>query len=361
MDQLNQLPPPSASSNGRARRQYRRVGASVALLTAVLGFGAGTVPATAAAARPAAKATKPMHLAFFGYAAANAYTQAALKGVKSVAKRYAATVHFYDPNMSATTQLAQVEDAATSGKYNGMVVYSVAGDTVVPGVKEALARHIKAVADFVPIGPDIDTDKIQLHGLSGSVVVPIDLTGTAAGDLIVKACAGLNPCRVVYMPGDNTLPLEIDRTHHMLAVIKKHKNVDLVGTIQSGYASGTGYTAGENALTAHPNVNVIASSNDQAIVGVELAVKQHGDLKKIKLIGGGGTYQGVAGIKSGDWFGTVNYCPTTEAARATQILIDAMLGHPVKDNQVNSLTICGAPVQLTKSNLGSYKGEWSAG
>ena len=54
---------------------------------------------------------------------------------------------------------------------------------------------------------------------------------------------------------------------------------------------------------------MIASSNDQAIVGVELAVKQHGDLGKIKLIGGGGTYQAVAGIKSGDWYGTVNYCP----------------------------------------------------
>jgi ABC-type sugar transport system substrate-binding protein len=163
------------------------------------------------------------------------------------------------------------------------------------------------------------------------------------------------------MPGDDTLPLEIDRTNNMLAVIKKHKNVDLVATIESGYASSTGYTAGENALTAHPNVNVIASSNDQAIVGVELAVKQAGDLGRIKLIGGGGTYQAIAGIKSGDWYGTVNYCPTRAAARATQIVIDAVRGIKVADNQINSLTTCGAPVELVKSNLGSYKGQWSAG
>jgi ribose transport system substrate-binding protein len=357
-----------APKRGRSRLRLR--GKATVLATALAGAtlaGANALGATPALASPrssdasAASAGMPIHLAFFGYAAANAYTQAALAGVESVAKKYGATVHFYNPNMSATTQLAQVEDAATSGKYNGMVVYSVAGETVVPGVKEALARHIKAVADFVPIGTDIDTYKIQVPGLSGSVVVPIDVTGTAAGDLIVKACAGLDPCRVVYMPGDNTLPLEIDRTNHMLAVIKKHKDIDLVGMIQSGYESSTGYTAGENALTAHPNVNVIASSNDQAIVGVELAVKQHGELGKIKLIGGGGTYQAVAGIRSGDWFGTVNYCPTTEAARATQILIDAMRGHPVADNQINSLTICGAPIELTKSDLGNYKGQWSAG
>ncbi|HTW98130.1 MAG TPA: substrate-binding domain-containing protein, partial [Acidimicrobiales bacterium] len=129
------------------------------------------------AAHPAA--LKGIHLAFFGYAASNAYTQAAYSGVKEVAAKYGATVHFYDPNMSATTQAAQVEDAATSGQYNGMVVYSVSGDAVVPGVKEALAKGIKVVADFVPIGPSIDTFKNQVAGLSGSVVVPIDSTGTA--------------------------------------------------------------------------------------------------------------------------------------------------------------------------------------
>ena len=146
------------------------------------------------------------------------------------------------PTWYATTQAAQVEDAADIWELQRPVVYSVSGDTVVPGVKEALARHIKVVADFVPIGPDIDTFKNQLPGLSGSVVVPIDETGTAAGDLIVSACGSLNPCRVVYMPGDNTLPLEIDRTNHMLAVIKAHKDIDLVGNIESGYASSTGYT-----------------------------------------------------------------------------------------------------------------------
>ena len=41
--------------------------------------------------------------------------------------------------------------------------------------------------------------------------------------------------------------------------------------------------------------------------------------------------------------------------------MDAMKGIAVADNQINSLTICGAPVQLTKANLGSYKGQWSAG
>jgi ribose transport system substrate-binding protein len=304
---------------------------------------------------------KKVNIAFFGYASANAYTQAALTGVKKIAAEHGATVHFFDPNMNSTTQVSQIEDAATSGKYNAMVVYSVDGGAVVNAVHQALQNSIKVSADFVPVGPDIDTTATQVHGIVGSAVVPIDQTGTDAGNLIVQACQNVNPCRVAYLPGDNTLPLEIDRTKHVMAVVKQHPDIQVVATVQSGYASGTGETAGQNVLTAHPNVNVIASSNDQAIVGVALALKQKGDLGKIKLIGGGGTYQAVAGIKNGTWFGTVNYCPTSEAEAATKMVINAVQGKPVGPAAINSLTICGAPQDLTKANLGSYPGQWSAG
>jgi ribose transport system substrate-binding protein len=305
--------------------------------------------------------TAKVNIAFFGYAAANAYTQAALAGVTKVASQYGATVHFYDPNMNSTTQVAQIEDAASSGKYNALVVFSVDGNAVVPAVKQALNDGLKVVADFVPVGPDIDTDTIQVNGISGSAVVPIDQTGTDAGNLIVQACQGINPCRVAYLPGDNALPLEIDRTKHVMAVLAQHSTIKVVAQVQSGYASNTGETAGQNVLTANPDLNVIASSNDQAIVGVALALKQHNLLGKVKLIGGGGTYQAVQGIKDGTWFGTVNYCPTTEAEAATKMVIEAVHGEPIGTSVVNSLTICGAPQDLTKATVGGYAGQWSAG
>jgi hypothetical protein len=45
------------------------------------------------------------------------------------------------------------------------------------------------------------------------------------------------------------------RANHLLGVIKSHKHIDRVCTIENGYASGMGYTAEENAFTAHPNVD----------------------------------------------------------------------------------------------------------
>lgn len=341
-----------------------RRGRLVTLITvsAVVGGGIGSGAAASAHSTRAhmASGTKPK-IAFFGYAAANAYTQAALTGVKKVASAAGGTVHFFDSETSSTTQVAQMEDAVASGKYNAFVVYADDGAAVVPAVKEALAHKIKVSADFVPIGPNINNDAKQVPGIVGSSVVPISQTGTDEGQLIADACKGIAKCQVVYMPGDNTLPLEIDRTAHVEAVLKTHSNIELDGVVEGGYTPTTGEAAAENVLSAHPDVNVIAASGDQAIVGAEIALKAKGLVGKVKVIGGGGTYQAIDGIKNGTWFGTVNYCPTTEAEDATKMVVNALAGKPVGPTAINSLTICGAPQDLTKATVGSYKGQWSAG
>jgi ribose transport system substrate-binding protein len=340
------------------RRQALGVGLAT---TVVVAAGCGALSALASATVKASPAKVTPKIAFFGYSSANAYTQAALTGVKQALKSSGGSVHFYDSNTSSTTQVSQIEDAVASGQYNGFVVYSDDGNAVVPAVKQAIAHKIKVSADFVPIGPSIDTTVSQVPGLVGSSVVPIDQTGTDAGNLIVQACKGIKSCQVAYMPGDNTLPLEIDRTNHVMAVLKKYKNIKVVATVQGGYTSSTGEAATQNVLTAHPKVNVIAASGDQAIVGSALALTSKKLLGKVKLIGGGGTYQAIKGIKAGTWFGSVNYCPTSEAALATKMVVNALQGKPVGKTAVNSLTICGAPQDLTKKTVGSYKGEWSAG
>lgn len=344
-------------------RRARLTGVTAAgIAAAALAAGYAGIGSTAAGAATAYSAAVKPSIAFFGYSSANAYTQAALTGVKQVVGKAGGSVQFFDSNISSSTQVSQIEDAVASGKYNGLVIYADDGNAIVPAVKEAIAKKIKVAADFVPIGPNIDTTKTQVPGLVGSSVTPIASTGTAAGNLIVKACAGMKQCQVEYMPGDNTLPLEIDRTKHVMAVVQKHKNIDMLPPVESGYTPQTGEAATENVLSAHPDVNVIASSADQAIVGSVLALKAKGVKPgKVKLIGGGGTFQAVKGMKDGSWFGTVNYCPTTEATFATQMVVNALNGKKNANTAINAATKCGAPQELTKANVGNYKGQWSAG
>ena len=324
--------------------------ASLALLTAV------ALPATPGSAQ-VRDAARTLHIAYFGYAAANNKTQEELGSIRAVAKTYGASLTFFNPNGDPTAQVQQIKDATVSGQYNLFIVYSVSGTAAVQAVKQAISQGIKVVADFTPIGPNQDSDAIQVPGEAGSVVVPIGVTGTYAGDLIVQACAAVYPCRVVYMPGDNTLPLEIDRTHHAVAALKNHSNIHLLGVVQGGYTPALGYTASETVLTQYPNVNVIAASSDESILGTARFIQARGlESKHIKLIGAGGTTQAVAGIKNGSWFGTVVYCGLKEGTRAAQVGIDAVLGHPAAVNVVNSNTICGVPPTLTKQNVGNYPG-----
>src|ERR1700742_977140 len=121
---------------------YRRIGmdvgrarltgvAAASVAAAALAGGYVGLGAAAGAATPHAAKVTPK-IAFFGYSTANAYTQAALKGVKSVASKSGGSVQFFDSNMSSSTQVSQMEDAVASGKYTALAVYSPEGNAVVP-------------------------------------------------------------------------------------------------------------------------------------------------------------------------------------------------------------------------------------
>ena len=143
------------------------------------------------------------------------------------------------------------------------------------------------------------------------------------------ACAKLNPCNVVYEPGDNTLPAEVVRTGAFNAYLKKHPNIKVLAEQQGQYLAGPGRAAMQNMLEAHPDINVAASSGDQMTAGMAQAVKAAGDSGKVKLIGNGASVPGVAAVKAGQWYATVANVPYTEGYLAAEYAIEAAKGTPL--------------------------------
>ncbi len=110
----------------------RAIGA-VALILSMTGFAAFATPSGsfAQSATPAATPTtaipgvtdtqldcstvKPIKVAFFGFAVANGFAQATWSGIQAAAKLQCAEAKFFDPNFDSATQIAQIQDATTSG------------------------------------------------------------------------------------------------------------------------------------------------------------------------------------------------------------------------------------------------------
>ena len=59
---------------------------------------------------------KPLHLAVFGFAASNSYTESEAHGMQQEVDKLAdgSTYTFFDGNFSPTTQVQQIEDAVVS-------------------------------------------------------------------------------------------------------------------------------------------------------------------------------------------------------------------------------------------------------
>jgi ribose transport system substrate-binding protein len=348
--------------SNRPGRLFRRAGylsVLVGCIAAALA-GCGSSSSSGSGASNAASSSQVPKVAFFGYENGNTFTDAMFSGIQSAIKSAHGTAYFFSSNTSATTQLAQVTDAISSKQYNVFIVHADDAVALTGAVQSALKAGIKVIAIFNPLGPNLNTAAVQIPGLSGSVVVPVNTTGTNYGKLIGQACQGISSCQVEYMPGDNTLPLEIDRTRAVVASVAKDPNVHLLGMVQGGYTPATGEAAALSVLSAHPNVQVLVGS-DQAIFGAQEALSARGLLPRIKLIGGGGTYQAMQGIRDGKWFGDEVNCPTTYGLLSGKLAVELVEGKHPASTVINGANVCPSGATITKSNLGSVTGQYSAG
>src|SRR5262249_23995450 len=147
----------------------------------------------------------------------------------------------FDGNLDPATQQKQLQDAVASGKYDGVIVQPVNGALMVQDAQNAIAAGV-AIANIDQIlGADNTTAKSQCDGqLVNVVFVPSEL-GRKIGELVVKACADMDPCNVGYIYSvkaaalDTTLKKAFDTA---IAVNPKIKIVDDAG--QSFYTAGGG-------------------------------------------------------------------------------------------------------------------------
>jgi ribose transport system substrate-binding protein len=87
-------------------------------------------------------------------------------------------------------------------------------------------------------------------------------------------------------------------------------------------------------------------------VGCAAAVKSAGS--SAKVIGIGGSAAGIAGIKSGDLYGTVCYKPYDEGGMAVQMMHDALAG---KTSTPPKTTFYDTP-GVTADNVSSCVPQW---
>jgi ribose transport system substrate-binding protein len=336
--------------------RYRLVAVAVIALAAAQVAGAG-------AQVRAAAASGPVRIAVLLNSSTNTYYQANLAGAQAAAKKYGGQItKVFSANFDASTQASQIQDAVTSKQYDVFLIAPTASNVIVPQVTQAVKAGIKVACMLSPCGSNPNGMARQIAGLVTFVGYSMTENGTDIADAVVDACATLNPCNVVYEPGDNTLPAEVVRTAAFNSTLKSHPNIKVLAEQQGQYLAGPGRAAMQNMLEAHPDINVAASSGDQMTAGMAQAVKAAGDGSKVKLIGNGASVPGVAAVKDGQWYATVANVPYTEGYVAAEYAIAAAKGTPLAKipGYVDDLKDTGVGTAIiTQANATKFKAQWA--
>jgi ribose transport system substrate-binding protein len=84
-------------------------------------------------------------IAYMSFAVANTYDAPMLAAAKEVAAANNASVTVFDANNSPTTQYSQLQDAITSGGYQGIITQPIESTNLIPLVQQAISKGIKVV------------------------------------------------------------------------------------------------------------------------------------------------------------------------------------------------------------------------
>src|SRR5712672_3070196 len=111
----------------------------------------------------------------------------------------------------------------------------------------------------------------------------------------------------------------------------KYPNVKVVVDEPANFDPRIALKKIQDALLAHPHINIVISSWDDMSRGVEQAVVAAGKVpgKDVSIFSGGATKVGVEKVKSGKWASTMAYLPYQEAYYGAAALMMALDGKPI--------------------------------
>lgn len=353
----------------RKRRTIRAV--SVMCLAAVVVAGCGGSDegssSTSGASTTGGAGSRTFRVALFA-PMANAPAKAEIDGMEEAAQGDNVEFTRFDSEFDPQREYKQMQDAITTGGFDAFVVQSVGGPTLLPLIQQAVQKGIKVGATNLALGPSEATFKPQVPGLTVAVVDPWSIRGKWMAQLMNEACEGKSDCKVGYVAGIATSPFESQFLKSMRDELKKYPNVDIAEFLDGGrYLREEGRKVCQTMLQKTRDLDVIASTADQAAQGCEIAIRAAGlevglDEGQIRLIGGASSKYGIDAIRNGTWFGEWRWTPRDEGKTAMEYVLRALKGEDVRDVGISTVLEGekkGVSPLVTKETVGDFEGQWS--
>ncbi|MGE0241540.1 MAG: sugar ABC transporter substrate-binding protein [Parvibaculaceae bacterium] len=251
--------------------------------------------------------------------------------------------------LSADGDIAkQSSDIATlvNRKVNVLLVTSLDGNAVVPALKQA---HDAGIPILAVSNEPSEPGQALLAGYSG----PDDyVQGVIAAELLHEALGGEGSIAVIEgSPGQSTTLLRTQGLKDGLA--KLNSKIAIIGAQTADWNPVKAKDVAQAFLTAHGDTlkGVFAQDDNTGAAAAE--VFKAAGRSDIKVVGTGGTINGLKAIREGLMYGTMDQSPTTDAKQALDFALKLAKGEALPEKR----NIIPMP-KITSANVNDFKGEW---
>ncbi len=294
---------------------------------------------------------KPKRIAFFSSAASNNYLQTAITHAEKTAKDLGMKLDVFDGQFDPLVQLNQIQNAITSGKYDGFVVEANDGNLVCKILTEDAPKAGIAVAAI-----DIELCGVQDNAPKG-VLSFVSGQGLVVYKDIMQKIIKDNPegGKIAVIGGPATGSNYINMMQAVKSELTSQSNWNLAGEFATDYTANKAYQVAQNVLQANPDLDVIFSNYSGMTVGVVEAVKS-ANRKNVKIYDFGGDQWSFKSVENGDIQQTVIMLPKEEVQRGLEALHDHFNGKEVKKfyNLTQEEILPGTPY-VEKDNIKEFK------
>jgi len=279
-----------------------------------------------------------VNILFTGFGQDNNLANAFFEAVQSEAELYGASAEFAGPaSYDPVAQSTLLCDAATSGRYQAIIMQTIDSASIVDCARQAIAAGLPIVTIEFPVGADVTTDKIQVEGVIAQIREDVVGISEAQAEATIEACADLDPCKVGIGWGVRSLAFDAAKVDPLLDGLAASDNIEIVCQADAGYTEDTGKTVAADCLSAEPELDVFIMGSDEAAHGAELAITDAGRTfgtadDDVKIIAAYARKYGVQQIIDGKWVMSTFSRPNADGRAAVDLLLLSLSGESIPEN-----------------------------
>ncbi len=258
-------------------------------------------------------------------------------GAQAAADAAGAELLIFNANNDPAAQNSAIETYIAEG-VDGIVVVAIDVNGVMPAVIQAEEAGIPVVAvdAILPEGPQraqIGVDNADAGAQIGAFFA--DYVGDAGAKLGVVGA--LNSF------------IQNVRQDGFTESLAGKAGVEMAGVVDGQNVQDLALTAGENLITANPDMTAIYATGEPALLGAIAAVESQGMQDKVGVFGWDLTAQAVAGIDAGYVKAVVQQDPAGMGAAAIEALVTIADGGTVEK-------VISVPITIvTKENVDQFR------